>query len=116
MNYTIEEQLINSIDRCGDGTPINEVLFTVIKTNGNRNYLFVGLPPENEFDLFGTRVAECVNGDYKERFGGIKGWLKDIKKRENKRIDKIKETIDDLKSELSQRSLLISKINDVGVK
>lgn len=116
MNYTIEEQLVNSIFRLEDGTPVNEVLFTVVKTNRNKNYLYIGSPPQNEYDFFTTSIAECINGDYKERFGGIKGWLKDIKRLENKRIHKIKETILNLNLELSQRASLISKINEIGIK
>lgn len=37
------------------------------------------------------KIAECINGDYQERFGGMDGWLKTIMKRSATRLNKIAE-------------------------
>lgn len=71
--------------------------FTVFKEHG-RNYLY-----------FRTeRIAECINGDYKERFGSIEGWIERIEKRERKRVNKISETIENLNDERKYREDIIS--------
>lgn len=73
--------------------------FTITDELG-RNYLYDGE----------TKIAECVNGDYRLRFGGIEGWLEEIKKREDKRINKIGEQIEELEDEEYSRRGCIYRI------
>lgn len=109
MDEQIVEQLIDSIGKYENGDPFNVVHFTVTAFQG-RNYLYRGTP------LHGKKIAECVNGDYVERYGSIKKWLEHIIKREQNRIDTIKCAMDDLKNEFDERSKLINAIKECGVK
>lgn len=78
--------------------------FTVTLMHGrNCNYLYYG---EN-------RIAECINGDYVKRFGGIDGWLKHIKKQDSKRVDKINDQIRELTLERNERGCRISDIHHI---
>lgn len=87
--FIIEDRVENSIGRDVEGNPINEILFTVVSWQG-RNFLYVG--KFNEQDWQGkNRIAECVSGDYRERYGDIRGWLKFILKRTDTRLEKITE-------------------------
>lgn len=94
--FKVEE----TIEREGD------VLFTVVtwKTQ-NRNYLYKGLFDADTWQE--NRLSECVNGDYKERYGDAMGWLKSVWKRENKRCDKIQQQIDVLQEEMDHREKTI---------
>tara|TARA_B100000700_G_C14975618_1_gene823749 strand:+ start:1218 stop:1517 length:300 start_codon:yes stop_codon:yes gene_type:complete len=78
------------LERLGD--------FTVYAQIG-RHYLY--------HEKTGTDIAVCINADYQERYGSIYGWLKNIKKRETKRINKIEEQINELNSEMRDRTALV---------
>ena len=99
-NFKIEEELTNSIARDCKGKPINEVLFTVVSWQG-RNFLYTGKFIEEDWQG-SLRIAECVNGDYKDRYGNLKGWLKFVLKRTNKRLDKVLELQHNLNQESKQ--------------
>lgn len=78
--------------------------FKVIEQH-NRNYLYQVST--------GKRLAECVNGDYNTRFGGIVGWLSNVSKRSQKRVNVIGETITSLVEErdvLMELTKLIRKV------
>ena len=80
--------------------------FKVIKQH-NRNYLYQ--------ISTGKRLAECVNGDYGSRFGGLIGWLSNISKRSQKRMNVIGETVVSLVREndsLMELTILIRKVQD----
>lgn len=64
----------------------------------------------NQLYCDGERIATNQNGDWKERYGTIEKWLKSIEKRETRRIEKIDETMKDLKKERSERFKLLSAI------
>ena len=52
---------------------------------------------DDEIILIG-RIGDCrVVGGYTERFDSIEKWLKDIQKREQKRLNKIEEQLAELK-------------------
>jgi len=71
------------------GSPIEQSgPFTITRWQG-RNTLY----------LNDEKLAECVNGDYEERFGGLNGWLKAIVKRSTKRLNKIEEQKQELLDE-----------------
>lgn len=112
--FKIEEELTNSIGREPDGTPINEVLFTVVNWQG-RNFLYKGKFKEQDW-LGSSKIAECVNGDYKERFGGLKGWLKHILKREIKNIESYSGQIEILRYKRDISYDLKDSILQVGVR
>ena len=95
--FIIEDTIENSIGRDTEGNPINEILFTVVSWQG-RNFLYVGEFKEDEW-LGDKRIAECVSGDYRERYGDIRGWLKFILKRTDKRLEKITQQRQVLKDE-----------------
>lgn len=70
--------------------------FTIFKEIG-RDYLYYQ----------DKQIAQCVNGDYKERYGSIEGWIRHIEKRETKRVNKIEEQISDLYDEMRQRTKIL---------
>lgn len=83
-----------------------KVLFTVVTwTAQGRNYLYKGEVFSDEWQE--NRLAECINGDYKERYGDAMSWLKAVWKRENKRCDKIQKQIDNLQEEMDLREKTI---------
>ena len=89
---------------CMSRNKMNDVLgdFTVFTEIG-RNFLY---HKDNQ-------IAECVNGDYKERYGSIEGWIKSIEKRETKRIDKIEEQITNLNDEMRERTKILVSCESV---
>ncbi|UZV41241.1 hypothetical protein vBVpaMR16F_175 [Vibrio phage vB_VpaM_R16F] len=99
-SFIIEETLENSIGRDSNGNPINEILFTVVSWKG-RNFLYEGKFIEHDWQG-NSRIAECVNGDYQQRYGGIKGWLRHTLKRTDKRINKISEQMKGLQNEYDE--------------
>lgn len=52
----------------------------------------------------GDKIAECVNGDHKTRYGNLAGWLKHIQKRTDNRLVRIEMQARDLERE--RQSLL----------
>lgn len=109
-NFKIEDQIINSVGYTQEGNPV----FTVVSWQG-RNFLYVGDFVEQDWQGE-SRIAECVSGDYAKRFGGIKGWLKHILKRTNKRLDKIEDQLYALQTEQSELYNLKQSIQEVGVR
>lgn len=83
----------------------SEVQFIVTKRAG-RNYIYSGAVIEHN-----KRIAECVSGDYIERYGSLWGWLVKIKTREMNRLAKIKELQEQLSNESISRTALIEKID-----
>lgn len=73
-----------------------------VTSRSSRNFLYT---------YFDQRIAECVNGDYKERFGGLDGWLRHIRKRSEKRLVKVEETISDLEDEQDELNDLIYRVD-----
>lgn len=59
------------------------------------------------------QIAQCVNGDYIERFGSIEGWIRSIEKRETKRIDKIQRQIIELNDEMRERTKIVVSCESV---
>ena len=81
--------------------------FQVI-TTGGRNYLVRGLhKPE---DYYKYKIAVCNTGNYKKQFKDAKGWLKNILKREEKRLQVIHLQRLELRKEYDQREDLIDDI------
>ncbi|ADX87966.1 hypothetical protein [Vibrio phage JSF13] len=109
--FVIEEVIKNSIDRDTEGNPIDKILFTVVSWQG-RNFLYVG--KFNEQDWLGdSKIAECVSGDYRKRYGDIKGWLKSILKRTDNRLEKIMEQRQALQDECDELYELKYKLWEV---
>lgn len=111
MSFIVEEVLKNSVGREPNGEPINEILFSVVSWQG-RNFLYIGQFIEDNWQG-DSRIAECVNGDYKKRYGNIRGWLKFIMKRTNKRLDNIQNQINSLGDERDELYSLKYKIEEV---
>lgn len=84
---------------CGETVEDNGHFY--VTSWSGRNFLYT---------YFDQRIAECVNGDYKERFGGLSGWLRHISKRSEKRLDKVEETLVSLEDEQDELNDLISRI------
>lgn len=78
-----------------------KVLFYISNRHAN-NYLYDGA---------GNAIATCIGGDYKEKFGDIHGWLKNILKREDTRLQKITDTILQLQTERQRRLQLTEDIH-----
>jgi len=91
---------------------MSEVYGEVVEDNGHfyvtrwqgRNFLYT---------YFDQRIAECVNGDYYERFGGLSGWLRHILKRSQKRLDKVEDTIEQLEDEQDYLNDLVHRIGAI---
>jgi hypothetical protein len=109
--FIIEEQLTNSTHRDAQGEPVTEVLFTVVSWSG-RNFLYKGKFIESEWQGE-NKLAECVNGDYKERFGGLHGWLKHVLKRERKNVESYTHQIELLREKLEYSARLRWDISGV---
>lgn len=105
-NFIVEEELVNSIGRDSAGEPINEILFTVVSWQG-RNFLYEGKFDENNWQGE-SRIAECVNGDYRKRYKDLKGWLRHILKRTDNRLEKIA----DIREELNEESGKLWKLKE----
>lgn len=76
-----------------------------LETLGDWNV--VGWAGRNYLNLRDKRIAECVCGDYDERFGGILGWIKHIEKQKVKRSNKILDQINALKEERKEIEAVI---------
>jgi|SRR5574344_182185 hypothetical protein len=56
-------------------------------------------------------IAENYNADFKERFGGIVGWLKKVCKTGQKRLAKIDELLESLEAEKEELTEFVNNIN-----
>ena len=76
-----------------------------------------GCPERNYLYWNDNRIAECICGDYKKRFGGIGCWLKFIgNKRNCKRLKKINEIIKNLENERAYLGSLTWDIKKATLK
>jgi len=76
--------------------------FTVTEEHG-RNYLYHER----------TRIAQCVNGDYDSRFGGISGWIRHIERRSVNRLSKIDDQLSQLYNEQLEIKHILESITAV---
>lgn len=113
MSFVIEETLTNSYMRDSEGNPVNETLFTVVSWQG-RNFLYKGI--FDEVNWQDNRIAKCINGNYREKYGDMRGWLHHIRKRELKNADSLRSQIKDLRGNLDITQDLIRSIDYARVK
>lgn len=99
-NFTVEETITDSVT--------GDILFTLVTWQG-RNFLYQGNFTEISWQQ--NRIAECVNGDYVNRYKNINGWLSSVNNREKKKNLSLRDRIINLQLELETCDKLINDID-----
>lgn len=82
------------VSRCGH--------FFVTDFQG-RNFLYSGVK---------GKLAECINGDYESRHGGLRGWLRKVQERELTRARKLVDKRHQVEVELDETTKVITEIEE----
>lgn len=70
------------------------------EVTASRGFFQIGRWQGREYLFYkGSQVAECLNGDSEERYGGLVGWIKHVRNRAWRRVKKIDDQVSNLCAE-----------------